>query len=281
MPTQLRVVGAGAGAGGGADAAQGLGPRAQMQAVVRLDGDASDAESVGELVWARMQSGLWWPAEVLDPHHMPRGRLLPPGAIAGARPPRRSALPRGPAAARCAAAACAPASRAACDSPAFSRAGCRRACSAAGTLINAPLARLRVALGPAEARVSIPRECGPRFDPVRIGPPEAAPTAAEAGAVCGAPMPLAPCLGPPTGEDVGLAAAVIAVGVWHPSAASCMRACPRCPARQPEECCCHHRYRFCMLPVPGRRCRAIGVHKRSLRAYLPPCPHRANISSYA
>jgi len=101
-------------AGGGADAAQGLRPRAQMQAVVRLDGDASDAESVGELVWARMQSGLWWPAEVLDPHHLPRGRLLPPGAIAGARAPRLLALPRGPAAARCAAAACAATSRAAC-----------------------------------------------------------------------------------------------------------------------------------------------------------------------
>lgn len=57
-----------------------------MQAVVRLDGDASDAESVGELVWARMQSGMWWPAEVLDPHHMPRGRVLPPGALAGTRP---------------------------------------------------------------------------------------------------------------------------------------------------------------------------------------------------
>jgi len=53
----------------------------------------------------------------------------------------------------------------------------------------APLARVRAALGPAEARVSIPRECGPRFDPVRIGPPEAAPTAAEAGAVRPPPFP--------------------------------------------------------------------------------------------
>ncbi len=63
-----------------------------------------------------------------------------------------------------------------------------------GALKYAPLARVRAALGPAEARVSIPRECGPRFDPVRIGPPEAAPTAAEAGAVCSAPQP--------TGADV-------------------------------------------------------------------------------
>ena len=56
---------------------------------MRLDGDASDAESVGDLVWARMQSGMWWPAEVLDPHHMPRGRVLPPGALAG-KPDERS-----------------------------------------------------------------------------------------------------------------------------------------------------------------------------------------------
>lgn len=31
--------------------------------------------------------------------------------------------------------------------------------------------------------MSIPRECGPRFDPIRIGPAEATPTAAEASAV--------------------------------------------------------------------------------------------------
>ena len=48
----------------------------------------------------------------------------------------------------------------------------QRGCSAA-----------RAALGPAEARVSIPRECGPRFDPIRVGPAEATPTVAEASAV--------------------------------------------------------------------------------------------------
>ncbi len=66
--------------------------------------------------------------------------------------------------------------------------GCQ-ARSAVGCSNYAPLARVRAALGPAEARVSIPRECGPRFDPVRIGPPEAAPTAAEAGAVRPPPFP--------------------------------------------------------------------------------------------
>ncbi|KAK9799826.1 hypothetical protein WJX73_006324 [Symbiochloris irregularis] len=41
-----------------------------------------NADTVGQLVWARYPGGLWWPGEVLDPFHLPLGRSLPLGAVA-------------------------------------------------------------------------------------------------------------------------------------------------------------------------------------------------------
>ncbi len=52
--------------------------------MVRLNGGGqADAETLGELVWARDSAGVFWPGEALDPFHMPPTRLLPTGAVAG------------------------------------------------------------------------------------------------------------------------------------------------------------------------------------------------------
>lgn len=55
----------------------------QVGQVVRLAGQHSDADSCGTLVWAQAEEEVWWPAEALDPHHLPPGRLIPATAIAG------------------------------------------------------------------------------------------------------------------------------------------------------------------------------------------------------
>ena len=54
-----------------------------MSEVVRLGGQHSDADACGTLVWAQTEGGVWWPAETLDPFHLPPGRALPPAALAG------------------------------------------------------------------------------------------------------------------------------------------------------------------------------------------------------
>ena len=46
----------------------------QAQEITRIPDLLSDADMIGGLVWAKDPvSGLWWPAEVLDPHNMPKG----------------------------------------------------------------------------------------------------------------------------------------------------------------------------------------------------------------
>ncbi len=55
----------------------------QMSEVVRLGGQHNDADACGMLVWAQTDGSLWWPAEALDPFHMPPGKGLPPAALAG------------------------------------------------------------------------------------------------------------------------------------------------------------------------------------------------------
>ena len=55
----------------------------QMSEVVRLGGGHSDADACGPLVWAQTEGNIWWPAETLDPFHMPPGRALPAAALAG------------------------------------------------------------------------------------------------------------------------------------------------------------------------------------------------------
>lgn len=46
----------------------------QAQEICRIPELLSDADLIGRLVWALdAVSGLWWPAEVLDPHDMPKG----------------------------------------------------------------------------------------------------------------------------------------------------------------------------------------------------------------
>ncbi|DBA96588.1 TPA: hypothetical protein ACH3X1_015451 [Trebouxia sp. C0004] len=54
----------------------------EMSEVVRLGGQHSDADGCGMLVWAQTDGSLWWPAEVLDPFHLPPARSLPPAALA-------------------------------------------------------------------------------------------------------------------------------------------------------------------------------------------------------
>jgi len=58
----------------------------QMSEVVRLGGQHSDADGCGMLVWAQTDGSLWWPAEALDPFHLPPARSLPPAALAGQNP---------------------------------------------------------------------------------------------------------------------------------------------------------------------------------------------------
>ncbi|DBA65791.1 TPA: hypothetical protein ACH3X2_002828 [Trebouxia sp. C0005] len=54
----------------------------EMSEVVRLGGQHSDADGCGMLVWAQTDGSLWWPAEALDPLHLPPARSLPPAALA-------------------------------------------------------------------------------------------------------------------------------------------------------------------------------------------------------
>ena len=56
----------------------------QVRGIVRLKGCSRDADSIGQLVWARFPGGVWWPGELLDPFQLPLGRTLPHGAAAGA-----------------------------------------------------------------------------------------------------------------------------------------------------------------------------------------------------
>ena len=58
----------------------------QMSEVVRLGGEHSDADGCGMLVWAQTDGSLWWPAEALDPFHLPPARSVPPAALAGQNP---------------------------------------------------------------------------------------------------------------------------------------------------------------------------------------------------
>ena len=51
--------------------------------MVRLKGGPSDAETLGELVWAPGYQGLRWPGEMLDPFRLPPSRSLPVLAIQG------------------------------------------------------------------------------------------------------------------------------------------------------------------------------------------------------
>lgn len=53
---------------------------AQARQVQRLRHTRRPAETVGQLSWACLTPGVWWPAEMLDPLAMPPGRSLPPGA---------------------------------------------------------------------------------------------------------------------------------------------------------------------------------------------------------
>ncbi|KAL0049698.1 hypothetical protein WJX82_007869 [Trebouxia sp. C0006] len=54
----------------------------EMSEVVRLGGEHSDADGCGMLVWAQTDGSLWWPAEALDPFHLPPARSVPPAALA-------------------------------------------------------------------------------------------------------------------------------------------------------------------------------------------------------
>ena len=60
-----------------------LAQRAQMSEVVRL-GQPHETDACGILVWAQSEGDIWWPAEALDPFHMPPGKSLPADALAGA-----------------------------------------------------------------------------------------------------------------------------------------------------------------------------------------------------
>lgn len=51
--------------------------------MVRLTGGPSDAEMLGELVWAPGYQGMRWPGEMLDPFRLPPSRSLPVRAIQG------------------------------------------------------------------------------------------------------------------------------------------------------------------------------------------------------
>lgn len=55
----------------------------QTRGVARPGLAGRNADTVGQLVWAKFPGGLWWPAEVLDPFHLPLGRSLPLGAVSG------------------------------------------------------------------------------------------------------------------------------------------------------------------------------------------------------
>eukprot|EP00887_Chlorella_sp_A99_P001977 scaffold18.g1977.t1 len=53
----------------------------EVHAVVRIPGLLSDADMIGDLVWAKDPlAGVWWPAEKLNPFGMPAGRDLPAGS---------------------------------------------------------------------------------------------------------------------------------------------------------------------------------------------------------
>ena len=55
--------------------------------MARLAGGASDAEMLGELVWAPGYQGMRWPGEMLDPFRLPPSRSLPVRALQGAPAP--------------------------------------------------------------------------------------------------------------------------------------------------------------------------------------------------
>ena len=55
----------------------------QMSEVVRLGGQPHETDACGILVWAQTEGDVWWPAEALDPFHMPPGKALPADALAG------------------------------------------------------------------------------------------------------------------------------------------------------------------------------------------------------
>lgn len=60
----------------------------QAVGVARLAGGPSDAEMLGELVWAPGYQGMRWPGEMLDPFRLPPSRSLPVRALQGAPAPR-------------------------------------------------------------------------------------------------------------------------------------------------------------------------------------------------
>ena len=61
--------------------------RRQAVGVARLAGGPSDAEMLGELVWAPGYQGMRWPGEMLDPFRLPPSRSLPVRALQGAPAP--------------------------------------------------------------------------------------------------------------------------------------------------------------------------------------------------
>jgi hypothetical protein len=55
---------------------------AEAHEIVRIPGLLTDADMIGDMVWAYDRAaGCWWPAEKLDPLNMPAGRDLPAGAL--------------------------------------------------------------------------------------------------------------------------------------------------------------------------------------------------------
>ncbi|KAI7841433.1 hypothetical protein COHA_004828 [Chlorella ohadii] len=55
---------------------------AEAHEIVRIPGLLTDADMIGDIVWAYDRAaGCWWPAEKLDPLNMPAGRDLPAGAL--------------------------------------------------------------------------------------------------------------------------------------------------------------------------------------------------------
>ncbi|PSC75340.1 methylase [Micractinium conductrix] len=55
---------------------------AEAHEVVRIPGLLTDADMIGDMVWALDKTtGCWWPGEKLDPLAMPAGRDLPPGCL--------------------------------------------------------------------------------------------------------------------------------------------------------------------------------------------------------
>ncbi len=92
----------GGGSGGGGDLAGGggLGNRttsaaAEIAQISRLPGLVSDADMIGDIVWAKDEiSGIYWPAEIIDPLAPAAGKVLPLSAINLLTPEqKRASLP--------------------------------------------------------------------------------------------------------------------------------------------------------------------------------------------